>query len=564
LRRFSSPALTLGLAVALAAGVGCTEFPTATDATRPKLVLLLAIDQLRPERLDPAQPGGLGRLQREGRTFVDAALTPAFTETCAGHATMLTGRTPAAVGVPGNSYTDPETLEGRYCVEDRAPDAALLGVPGEPADGRSPRVMRASTLGDWLKEQQPGSRVFAVSGKDRSAIAMVGRDADAAYWLARGASPQFTTSAYYMASLPEWVSAWSGERVLALWPEHWEYLPESAAVSAATNRIDDYEHESRLHGRAAPHPVLADPPGVERLPERMRHPSERAYVTPFADDVSLAFARELVERENLGGGPATDLLAVGLSATDLVGHFYGPESWESRDALSRLDAAIGDFLAFLEARVGAGRLLVVVTADHGVLTLPEWLVETGRSKCTLPGGRLNGKKLITGVNARLDERFGAAVEGEKAWLVAAYGRLTLNRKRATRVGASPADVIESARAHLEGAPGVAHAWTRGEVLAGTGAEPFATLYRNSWDEKITGDIALQFEEDCLMGDGRIATSHGSPYLYDRKVPLIFFGPGIAPGRVEGDAATVDIAPTIAPLVGITTPDDLDGRALPLR
>jgi arylsulfatase A-like enzyme len=266
----------------------------------------------------------------------------------------------------------------------------------------------------------------------------------------------------------------------------------------------------------------------------------------------------------LGGGPQADLLALGLSATDVVGHFYGPESWESRDSLARLDAALGHFLSFLETRLGVGQLLVVVSADHGVLPIPEWLQETGRSHCPLPGGRLPEKQLFEGLAEHLDTRFGGPRKGDAAWFAAESDRLTLNRRRAARAGVSAEALLAAAREHLESVEGVVRVWARDEVLAGGGLEPFATLYRNSWDPRIGGDLAIQVEEDCLLSDGRLATSHGSPYEYDRRVPLVFFGPGVEPGRVGGDAATVDVAPTLAHLLGIEAPADLDGRVLPMR
>ena len=539
---------------------GCTSLPWS-GAREPKLVVLLAIDQLRPDRISEEQPGGLGRLQREGRVFPDAALAHAFTETCPGHATMLTGRHPSRIGIPGNSYTDPETQEARYCVEDRSEDAAILTRPGKPSDGRSPRAMKVGTLGDWMKAQRPGTRVFSVSGKDRSAITTAGREGDAAYWLARGETPGFVTSRYYMKALPDWVEAWNRESLLEGVPAQWEYLSESVAESARGSRADDYEHESPAFGRTQPHPVLQDPPGIERMPERMRHPAERIYLSPFADEITLAFARELVERENLGRGPQADLLAVALSATDLVGHFYGPESWESRDALARLDASLGAFLEFLEKRVGKRRVLVAVTADHGVLPLPEWILEQGRSRCSVEGGRVDPQPIVAKLNAYLTERFG----GPRGvhWFELASSRLTLNRKHAAATGADAGKVIEIARARLESEEGIARTWTQDEVLSGAGPEPMATFYRNSWNER-TGDIAIQVAEDCLLAGLRIATSHGSPYAYDRAVPLIFWGPGVERGRIPGPAATVDIAPTLAPLLGISVPDDLDGKPLPLE
>lgn len=552
------------LSLCAAAGLllsGCAGLPESVEPG-PKLVVLLAIDQLRPDRLSEAQPGGLGRLQREGRVFPDAALEHAVTETCPGHATMLTGRHPSKLGIPGNNFTDPETLELRYCVEDRSPDAAILTRPGTPADGRSPRAMQAGTLGDWMKAQRPGTRVFGVSGKDRSAITLAGQEGDAAYWLARGPQPGFVTSRYYMEALPAWVEAWNRDRLLEGVPGQWIYLTESASVSARGTRVDDYPHESPAFARAQPHPVLQAAPGIEQLPERMRHPSERIYISPFADQISLAFARQLVERENLGGGPQADLLAVSLSATDLVGHFYGPESWEARDALVRLDAMLGDFLEFLEKRVGQQGLLVVLTADHGVLPLPEWILEQGRSRCPLADGRVDPDPIVAELNADLSQRFGGEPGAE--WFKFVSSRLTLNRELAARTGADAGELIALARSRLEATPGIARTWTREEVLAGDGPEPMRSLYRNSWSPRM-GDVAIQVAPDCLLKGPQIATTHGSPYAYDRAVPLIFWGPGfVEAGRISGPAATVDIAPSLAPLLGISLPAGLDGRPLPLH
>ena len=217
------------------------------------------------------------------------------------------------------------------------------------------------------------------------------------------------------------------------------------------------------------------------------------------------------------------------------------------------------FLGFMLVEL----LLVVVTADHGVLPIPEWIQETSRSRCTVPGGRVEG--LRDDLNAHLAMLFGEPLgEEEKPWLAGVYSRLTLNRARAASLGEDPQEILAAAREHLEAQPGVARVWTRDEVLSGGGPEPMATFYRNSWDERIAGDLAIQVEEDCLLGGSRLATSHGSPYAYDRAVPLVFFGPGIEPGRVDGPAWTVDIAPTLAALLGVRVPDDLAGRPLPMR
>jgi hypothetical protein len=579
-RRLSFVSLAPPVLLALFVVGACADPPAAVPdepGAGVRLVVVLAIDQLRSDRLSEFLPGGIGRLTREGRVFLDAALEHAFTETCPGHATMLTGRHPARIGIPGNSYTDPQTLEQRYCVEDRSPDAALLG-PGSrsavPADGRSPQIMRSSGLGAWMKARRPGTRVFSVSGKDRAAITMGGREADAAYWLARGENPGWVTSRYYMDAVPKWVAAWGKDRVLAGLPQEWVYLPGTVTAASQGPRIDDYPHESSLLSRTQPHPLLRDRTGsasaiarhpAERRPMLARHPAERLYVTPYADRVTLAFAKDLVEAEKLGSGDGPDLLTISLSATDLVGHFYGPESWESRDALARLDAMVGEFLTFLEKRVGKAGLFVVLTADHGVLPVPEWIQERKRSKCPVAGGRVAPKPLLVDLERHLDERFVETnVPAGMHWFALAGRRLTLDRAHLGGEPSLEARVIAAATTYLEAHPAIERVWTREEVLSGGGPEPMATFYRNSWAPEIAGDLAVQVAEDCLFAGRRIATSHGSPYLYDRAVPLVFFGPGVEVDRVIDRAAPVDIAPTLADYLGISAPLGLEGKVLRLK
>ena len=194
-----------GLAVALLAA-GCASWPFARpEPPRPKLVVLLVVDQLRPDRLSPGQPDGLGRLQREGRVFSEAALDYAFSETCPGHVTAATGRYPSRAGLPGNRFVLEETLERVYCVLDRTPAGALVAaapperIPRAPGAGRSPAMLRGDALGDWMKAAYPTARVHTLSGKDRSAVALGGRRPDGVWWVDVEGSGALTTSRYYLS-----------------------------------------------------------------------------------------------------------------------------------------------------------------------------------------------------------------------------------------------------------------------------------------------------------------------------------------------------------------------------
>ncbi len=543
--------LLAGLALLLlAAGPARAEASPAAAPGSIRLVLLIAVDQLRADRLDPRLPGGLGRIAREGRVFTRAALEHADTETCPGHATMLTGHDPGPAGVPGNEFIERATGRKVYCVED--PAAPTLG--GKL--GRSPRLMRVTTLGDWMKSAWPESRVYAVSAKDRAAITLGGQHPDAAWWLDLSDVHGFTTSRYYRSALPDWVRRFDGgdpprDGFLARVPERWEHPTDAPANGAAP---DDFPGESTRFSRTSPHPI--------------RDPDLSTFVgnfffTPFVDQATLDFARTLMQQEKLGRGPRPDLLAISLSATDTVGHLYGPESQEARDALLRLDAWLDDFLRFVEGQVGGPQhLLLALTADHGVLPLPEWLEREGRDACPVPGGRVSVRRLGFELLAKLHLAF-SPFSWPKPWILIAGYQLTVNRTLAAAHGVSPEAVAAEARAFLQHRPGVERIWTAQEMARGAGPEPFASLYHDSYDPERSGDLALQPAEDCLFSSYDTGTSHGTPWPYDRAVPLVLVGPGISPGATTERAAPVDLAPTLAARLGLAVPAGLDGQPLSL-
>jgi predicted AlkP superfamily pyrophosphatase or phosphodiesterase len=513
-----------------------------------RLVLLIAVDQLPRDRVDGDLPGGLGRLVREGRFYTDAALDHAMTDTCPGHATMLTGRHPAHVGIPGNRFLDLEEGTAVYCVADSTDAARVLGGEG----GRSPRNLRVTTLGDWMKSADPATRVFSVSGKDRAAITLAGRSPDTAYWFQQAGEVGFTTSGYYLDRLPGWVREFNGstppeDGFLSRIPPDWEHLADEGG---APQRPDDFPGESERFGRTSGHPLRDE--AIEKL-------AARVVASPFLDEATLDFATALVREEGLGRRSSPDLLAVSLSAMDYVGHLYGPYSHESRDALRRLDLALGRFLDFLEAELGPGAVLVALTSDHGVLPLPEWLEQTGGNRCPVEGGRTSLRWLGFRLLAKLHWEFSPLLSVPRPWLIFAGFQMGVDRSLARRHGVAVSEVAAAARRILEAEPAIARVWTPEEIERGE--DEFARLYRNSFDRARSGDLVVQLAPTCLISPSDDGTTHGSPYLYDRAVPLIFWGPGIEPGRVSGPARTVDIAPTLARRLGVTSPPDLDGRPL---
>ena len=542
----------LGPVFFLAIGLSCDQrqpFPDSGQARSgaTRLVVVIVIDQLRPERINPSLPGGLGTLMREGHGFPRAEQNHARTETCPGHATILTGRHPGAAGIPSNDFIDRHREQRVYCVADETEQGRVLGegYPQGPLQGRSPVNLRVDTLGDWLKDENPDSRVYAVSAKDRAAIILAGHQADAAYWLDRKYTGRFTTSRFYRASLPEWVKGWNGEHLLSVVPHKWIH---ASKLGAESPRADDHPGEDDSFGRTTPHPIEMEGDLLASV--------EAFSYTPYLDQRTLDFARQLVEEEELGQGERTDLLAVSLSGTDLIGHAYGPLSHESADALRILDQDLGRFLEFLEERVGREHLLVVLSADHGVQALPEWL-EGRSSPCSIASGRLSPKELEASLKSHLDERFGTS---PSRWFL--RNHLGFFFFPEARTGVDSKAVEAAAAQWLRVQPGVAGVISRERIESGWSRAPLADLHAHSLARGRGPDLFAETEYGCLFSDYPAGTSHGSPHDYDRRVPLVFFGVGVPPGETWLAAKTVDIAPTLASRIGLSVPDDLDGEVLP--
>ncbi|MGH7163207.1 MAG: alkaline phosphatase family protein, partial [Planctomycetota bacterium] len=324
---------------------------TLARAGPPRLAVVVVVDQLRPDtlaRFRGEYRGGLKRVLESGRGF-PCAHDHAATETAPGHATLLTGCHPRSHGITQNGWLDAAGLRQVYCVEDeRSP---VFGARGE---GRSPRLLLRPGLGDWMKAADPRSRVVAVAGKDRAALLMGAFHADAAFWFHPEAGGMTSSGYYFPAGLPDWVAAFHADGWVDALPEEWSYAPDPSLGP------DDDPRESPLFGRASPHPL--------RRGDRRRF-LEAFVGSPYLDELTLRFARRLVERYDLGGDGSPDLLCVSCSSTDTVGHLYGPASQEVRDTVLRLDARLGELFDLLDAR--GHRWIVALSADHGVLPLAQ-------------------------------------------------------------------------------------------------------------------------------------------------------------------------------------------------
>ena len=495
---------------------------------RPKLVVVITVDQLRPDylvRWKSQLTGGFATLLADGAVFDSAYQDHGVTETAPGHATILSGRWPAHTGIVIN-------LEG---VQDST--ASLLGSRGP---GASPRRFRGTALFDWLKTSDPNARALSVSRKDRAAILPVGQAKEQVYWYDSGL---FTTSRYYADSLPSWVQAFNAQR----WPYKgagWKWtllLPDSAYAEP-----DDQAWENQGRNVTFPH----------TLPFDSAQAAVAIKTAPLMDSLTLAFALAGVDAIKLGRGRSTDLLLVSLSTTDAVGHTFGPDSRELHDQVLRVDRYLAWFLGRLFDRYGRQNILVVLTADHGVTPFTAYARGHGH-----PDARaVTLDTLVSAANAELDRAFGTGTP--RTWLLFDTGILFLrDNGRLSAVGANVDSIGRALAARVRRVTGVARADAPADLArADTADDAVARRWRHQLPADAGALLAVTLQPFSVWMPDSIA-EHGQPSELDSHVPLILWGRGVKPGRFARRANTVDIAPTLARLLGISPLSLLDGRVL---
>jgi predicted AlkP superfamily pyrophosphatase or phosphodiesterase len=493
---------------------------------RPRLVVVITVDQLRPDYLDRYRPqlkGGFAMLLKQGASFADAYQDHAVTETAPGHSTILSGRWPAHTGIISNAAG---------VLDSTAP---LIGVRGP---GASPARFRGTEFFDWLTAAEPGARALSVSRKDRGAILPIGRAKESVYWYQSGF---FTTSRYYADSLPAWVRIFNGRRVpFRAAGTSWDLLLPARDYPEP----DSVPYENGGAGFTFPH----------RLPADSGQAAGAFAGVPTMDSLTLAFALEGVRALQLGARGATDLLAVSLSTTDAVGHAFGPDSREIHDQVVRLDRYLGWFLQQLFVRYGKENVLVVLTADHGVTPFAERSRALGRSGAV----RVIPDSMIASVNAALDQRVGGG-----DWLQFETGMLLVPaRARLVAQGVNADSVVADVATRLRALAGVARVDRAADLARGDTTDPVMRRWVHQVPPDAGVELVVTLKPYSTWSYPNLPIAmHGQPSDLDAHVPIILWGSGIRRGTYGGRVSTVDIAPTLARLLDLTPAEPLDGHVL---
>ena len=533
---------------------------------KPRLILQITVDQLRGDlpwrHMDQFGKGGFRYLADHGVWYTNATYQHANTETVVGHTSLATGTVPAVHGMIGNIWFDRDSSELVYNIED--PRYSLLSANAgvdksreiDPTqrvattDGRSPRGILSSTFADELANRYGrASKVFGVSVKDRGAVPLAGRSGKA-FWFSKS-SGSFVTSSFYYDAYPGWVSAWNDAGKLDAYANsNWTLLNAPESYLRITDDNNAWETDFPGFGRTFPH-SWGERDG--------KYFTTLLTVSPAGDELTLDFAKTLVNAEGLGQDAVPDYLAISFSSTDYIGHLFGSSSLEMEDNLLRLDRILADLFTFIDKKVGLKNTLIVLSADHGGPEVPGYLRSLGDDVEHVEPADFDSAAL----NKALRQTTGMDIDLVKTFFTP---YVYLDQELIAAKGLDLADIQRTVADLLVQRPEVFSAYAAVDIGAGRLPDsPLATLAAANYLPQRSGDVHVVFGSQEFIADFdglTVAATHGSPWHYDRHVPVVFAGSDLKSARVSRAVTPYDIAATLSNRLNIEAPSGSIGEVLP--
>lgn len=510
----------------------------SAQAPKPKLIVGIVVDQMRYDYIERFSAGygtnGFARLKREGSNFTNAHFNYVPTYTAPGHATVYTGTTPHYHGIISNDWYEGTEDKEIYVVDDPAYETVGSSTT---AGKSSPHRLKTPTITDQFKIDNPNSRVFSVSIKDRGSVLPGGFMANGAWWY-DGKSGNFVTSTYYQKTQPEWAESFNSKQVAkSLMAKSWDLLANSDLYRVQTKDEVPWEYDIfKENDHSFPH----DFSGLTES-EKL----DKIKTTPFGNEILLQFAESLISGENIGKKRDADFLAISFSSPDYIGHTYGPNSVEVMDTYLRLDKQLARLLAILDKQVGKGNYLLFLTADHAVGEAHGFLEES-----QIPHGYYSRKAIADSLSVFLKNKFGVS----DLVINISNNQVFLNHA-----------VADKNKINFEELQNVTGYWIRTNMdlvseiqlrknLDGKSAKrDMESMILNGWNPARSGDVAFLLRPHFLEGKTDIGATHGSPFRYDTHVPILFYGWNVPAQENNEPAYVVDVAATVADLLHIQPP-----------
>lgn len=511
--------------------------PLPPASIKPKLILQITIDQFSGNQLDRfkrhIQQGAFHYLTQHSLWYDNAHHPHATTETAVGHSALATGTVPAIHGIIANWWWDKNTKHEIYAFND--PKHPVLDDDSTERNyyGRSPKNLLAPSFADSLAlATQAKSKRFAVSTKDRGAIPLAGHMGKA-FWLDTRTGKYVTTDYYYKAP-PKWLKLWNKQQLPNKYVgTSWQLLKPCRNYIFCNNHLKPFQSTLKSYGKAFPHAL-----GNKVNDTYYKH----FYISPFSDQVLLQFAKQLVLSEKIGISKQTDYLSISLSATDAIGHTFGPNSLESEDNFIRLNHNLGQFLKFIDKEIGLDKTLIILSADHGVSPSPSYL-----KQLNFPAFELSEVEIMNypAVKSYLEQH-------QLDWQQLVIGEipdLYLNDEYLAQKNIDKQQVISELITRLNQVPGISQAVSTQAILTNSWQHPLLKkALNNQINLQRSGDIYLIPQPYCNISSNPYSkVNHGTPWAYDSHVPIIFAHSSFKAQRIHRKVYTTAIAPTLAAL-----------------
>ncbi len=533
----------------------------------PKLVVGIVVDQMRYEYIyrywDKLGSNGFKRLINEGMNCRNTRYNYVPTYTGPGHASIYTGSTPMHHGIVANDWFNKQSNKMLYCTS----DTSVKTIGAENTSGKhSPRNLLATTVTDQLRLiSNFNSKCIGIALKDRGAILPAGQLANAAYWF-DAVSGNFVSSSYYMDSLPSWLIQFNNQEIPKKYLQNtWNTLLPIDQYTESFPDANPYEGS-----------INAGSPGV--FPYNLAYLYAKAGLgiiryTPWGNTITTDMAKAAIKEEKMGQTSYTDFLCLSYSTPDYVGHMYGAHSVEVQDVYLRLDKELGEFFTFLEKEFGKENVLVFLTADHGGAETPSLLMDKKANAGYFPYQFIKDT-----VNTFLSKWLGSgnwvfAYENQQVYLNRAaieqklntnsslYNGLSGNKTFINNTSLDYDEINQRIVDFLLSMKGVANAYTSKEIELYNHENNLATLIKNGFYKKRSGDIIIQFEPGW-MEYNQYGTTHGSEYSYDTHVPLLWWGWKTPKGKASVNKVNItDIAPTLSLILNASFPSACVGNPI---
>ncbi len=537
MQRFSLIVLAFIISIASIAQAG-------ENIQRPKLVVGIVVDQMRWDFLYRyydryAANGGFKRMLNQGFSCENTFIPFTPTVTAPGHTSIYTGTVPAVHGIAGNIWWDNAQKRDVYCTEDKT----VKTVGSDNNLGlQSPRNLLVTTICDELRlATNFQSKVIGIAIKDRGAIVTAGHSANAAYWY-DSQTGNWITSTYYMNDLPQWVKDLNAKKLVDKYYDNdWHTLYPLHTYMQST--ADEKAYENKMFGTKLPYDL-----------KKFKAKNYSAIATtPYGNSITIDMAKAAIEGETLGADAITDFLAVSFSSTDYIGHSFGPNSIEQEDDFLRLDKELGEFLNYLDNKIGKGEYTVFLSADHGVAHVPAFMAEN-----KLPAGKFTEGAMLEQLNQLLKDTFGI----DKLVLNISNYQLILNNeiikadKKLNRK-----DVIDVSVDFLSKQESVLRAFDLNRIGDVALPSRIRMMIENGYYPPRGGDVQIIFKSNYMENYSPTGTTHGMWNPYDSHIPMLWYGWGIKQGKTNRETYMTDIAPTLAALLHIQMPSGSIGNVI---